>query len=177
MLQEKAQQGILQVISEKTSREITKQFGSLTTEKILEGNYPSLAKIKKEKGEEYSEKITAVLVLDTAKFFDSNMDIETAKDVAVEIGTMHYYLTLEDLFIVLQEMKQSEQFGKLTPHKILVACKKYSENRMETAAKINYNKHLQLKEGRGTSTNEPDEAFQKFYHEYEVKRMAKEEKK
>lgn len=174
MVPEKQQQGILQMILGKSSkRELTKAYGHLSLEKVIEGNYPSLAKLRKTYGDEKTETIASIMILDTATFFESNMNEEAAMDIAAEIATTHYYLTLEDLFMVLQDLKQQEIYGKLTANKILVACKKHSEKRMQTAANINYNKHLQNKEGRTDEERLQDPAFLEFYHEYEKKKMEK----
>ena len=129
-----------------STREIARSFGSITPEKIIRGNYKSLASIKREIGQEKTEKAIAILIGDAAMAFGEKMDYELALDLAAEIQTEFYYMTLEDCYVVLSKLKRQPLYGKLTLNKILTAFEQYQEERINVAEKMNFNAHLAVKE-------------------------------
>jgi len=135
------------MISEDVStRDITRNFASLTPERVLRGNYPSMVRLKLTEGQETTEKAIAVVVGTAAVAFGEKMDWEMTLDLAAEIQTEYYYLTLEDCYIVMNRLKRQPLYGKLTLNKILTAFEQYTTERVNTAANMNWNKHLAEKE-------------------------------
>jgi hypothetical protein len=141
------ERGIMQMISDNAStREIARSFSNLTPEKVIRGKYPSLVSLKTKIGQEKTEKAIAILVGDAAVAFGEKIDYELALDLAAEIQTEYYYLTLEDCYIVMNRLKRQPLYGKLTLNKILTAFEQYTTERINTAAEMNWNKHLAEKE-------------------------------
>jgi hypothetical protein len=144
----KQQTGIMRMISEDVStREITRKFANLTPEKVLRGNYPTMVRLKITQGEETTEKAIAVVVGEAAVAFGEKMDWEVALNLAAEIQTEYYYMTLEDVYIVMNRLKRQPLYGKLTLNKILTGFEQYRQERIAKAADMNYNNHLANKEG------------------------------
>lgn len=127
-------------------RDLVKAFSSLTPERVLGGNYPSMAKIRKEEGEEKTERALAILIADTAKAFGESPNEEQAFYYANEILNAFYYLSLEDCFIVLNRIKRGKLFGKLTLNTFLNAFETYDNERLKIADEQSYNAHLSIKE-------------------------------
>lgn len=152
----------MQMISaDASTREITREFANLTPEKILRGKaldkdkYPSMARLKVTQGQEKTENAIAVVVGEAAVAFGEKMNIEDALDLAADIQAEYYYLTLEDVYIVMKRLKRQPMYGKLNLNKILTAFEQYKEERINKAAKMNWNNHLADKE----SPNKPEPKF------------------
>ncbi|MFW6370974.1 MAG: hypothetical protein ACOC10_07205 [Bacteroidota bacterium] len=143
----KQERGIMQMISEDAStREITRKFANLTPAKVLRGNYPSMVRLKITQGEETTEKAIAVVIGEAAVAFGEKMDWEVALNLAAEIQTEYYFMSLEDCYIVMNRLKRQPLYGKLTLNKILTAFEQYKQERIKTASEMNYNHHLAEKE-------------------------------
>jgi len=105
-----------------------------------------MARLKVTQGQEKTENAIAVVIGEAAVAFGERMDVEDALDLAAEIQTEYYYLTLEDCYIVMSRLKRQPLYGKLTLNKILTAFEQYTAERVNTAANMNWNKHLAEKE-------------------------------
>ena len=133
----------MQMISAGSSRvDIVKHFATITPAKVLNGSFPSLARLKKELGENKVETALAILIIDTSKAFDEQLEKDTALELAAEVHATYYYYTLEECFIILQKFKHQQLYGKLTLNKILAAFEEYNKERMTLADDISYNAHL-----------------------------------
>jgi uncharacterized protein (DUF433 family) len=144
------------MISAGSSRiEIVKHFATITPEKVLKGTYPSLAKLKKEIGDDKVEMALAILILDTSKAFDEQLDKDTAVELAAEVHATYYYYTLEECFFILQKFKHRQLYGKLTLNKILTAFDEYQKERISLADNLSYNAHIAVSDAgtnRGNTT-------------------------
>ncbi|MDT8412682.1 MAG: hypothetical protein RQ875_09490 [Vicingaceae bacterium] len=121
--------------------ELMRQFNGISLPAILEGDYPTVGKLSKMYGVEKLEKVIKVLVLDLSTAFEGELS-KVADELAVEISTTHYNLTLEDVYLVFKQLKATPVYGKLTQNKVLAAINKHWEERIAAAEHINYNKHL-----------------------------------
>lgn len=147
MLPQKQQKGIMQIILEGNSnRQLVRKYGNMSLDKVLEAKPPGLARLSKLHGDDKVEKVTGILIQEASAYFDSPFNEEISLDLSVEVKTAYPFLSMEDLFVCLQELKRKSIYGKLTPHKLLEQIDKYAEKRINRAAEINYNKHLALKE-------------------------------
>lgn len=137
----------MQMISDQAStREITRSFADLTPEKVIRGKFPALSRLKKEMGQEKTEQAVAILVLDASVAFGEEIDKESALDLAAEVQTQYYYMSLEDCYVVLNRLKRQPIYGKLNLNKILSAFEQYQKERIQKAEEMNYNHHLAEKE-------------------------------
>lgn len=136
------------MLTAKTSRrEMIRHFGSLTPEKVLGGSFPSMAKLRKEYGVEKMEQALAILIMDTSQSFNEIIPVEVAEDTAAEILTAYYYLTLEDCFVALKQLKKTKVF-KFTANSVLIAFAEYDKSRQGLVDELSYNEHLASKETR-----------------------------
>ncbi|MBA3901484.1 MAG: hypothetical protein H0X62_14985 [Bacteroidetes bacterium] len=169
---------ILQKILDKASNvEIIRAYGNLTIQQVLDGAFPSLARLKIEKGIEMTEKALAVLLADASKAFDNQFKVDVALELAAEITSTVGHLSLEDCFIALRELKQKDKIYKLTPNNVLVHFKDYSERRIKAALDRSYNNHLANKENpvydKDRTVKTVNKAFEKFRLQYEVNQRKK----
>jgi len=148
---------VMRMISANASnRELVRSFANLTPEKVVRGGFPSMALLKKEHGQDKIEDALAILIVEASLSFGDGFNKERAYDLAAEVITAYYYLTLEDCIIVLNRLKRTDIYGKFTPNKILAAFENYDKERFEIADELNYNKHLSRQVPRGESTNMRD---------------------
>ncbi len=108
-----------------------------------------MALLKKEEGEKKLSEALAIIIIETSMSFGDAMHKERALDLATEILTDYYYLTLEDCFIVLNRLKRTKIF-KFTINVVLTAFEKYDQERLKVIDDTNYSKHLSQKENRLT---------------------------
>ena len=135
----------MQMMLEKASKtDLVRQFNNITLPAILEGNYPVIGGLKREHGLEKVEKVVKIMILDLSTAFGDELNA-VADELAIEISSLHYNLTLEDIYLVFKQLKATPIYGKMTQNKLLVALDKYWNERMDAAANINYRKHLEKK--------------------------------
>ena len=78
---------------------------------------------------------------------------------------------MEDVWVVLSDVRSSETFGKLTSNKLLNALRRYGEQRMLVAAQQSLNEHLARQESRATTTGEA--RFAEVKHQWELEKFKK----
>ncbi len=138
-----------------SNRDLIKAFSKLTPEKILRGNFPCMSKLKKEEGEQKLTDALAIIIVEASLSFGEGMNETRALDLATEILTDYYYLTLEDCFIVLNRLKRTKVF-KFTINVVLTAFEKYDQERFKIIDDNNYSDHLSRKENRSNPTKTDD---------------------
>lgn len=138
-----------------SNRALIKQFSNLTPAKVLRGDFPSLVSLKQEHSENDIENALAVLILDASMSFGENFNQDLAYDLAAEILTSYYYLTLEDCFIVFNKLKRTKVF-KFTINVVLTAFENYDNDRLKMIDDNNYSQHLSIKENRTNPTKTDD---------------------
>lgn len=143
-----------------SNRALVKEFGALTTEKIIERNYPAIGALQLEHKPERVHDAIAIIVAEASTYFEEPMHQEKALDIAVEITAQYYWLTLEDVMLTLRDLKHQKLYGKLTPNKVLAAIADHANRRADIAGQMSLNKHLATKHPRGP---EPD--MRKQYHD------------
>ena len=154
-----------QMISEGASnRKLIRQFVKLTPEKILRGNFPSMALLRKNEGEQKLSEVLAIILIETSLSFGDGMNKETAFDLATEILVDYYYLSLEDCFVVLNRLKRAKVF-KFTINVVLNAFENYDNERLKIIDDNSYSQHLSIKEG-----NPMIRSSEKLASKYKVKK-------
>ena len=156
------------IFDENSNRTLIRQFVKLTPEKVLRGNFPSMALLKKDEGEEKLSAALSIIIIDTSKSFGDAMYKEAAFDLATEILTDYYYLSLEDCLIVLNRLKRSKVF-KFTINVVLNAFETYDKDRLKMIDDNAYSEHLSIKEA-------PTYSYKKASAVAEKKRIPKEKK-
>lgn len=134
--------------------DLVRQFARLTPATIINNRYPSLALLKKKHGQEKVEGVLSILLVEASQAFETQFDKETALAVSAEVASTFYYYSLEDCYYVLQQLKKSKQYGKLTENKVLAAFAEYEKQRLKDAEEMNYNNHLAEKENPDTLDRE-----------------------
>jgi len=167
-------QGLMQMISAGASKtDLVRTYGGMSLEQVLEARYPSLGRLTLMYGQEKTEKALAVLLLEASAAFEGSFDKETSLELAAEIKAHYYYLSLEDCYVCLQEMKTRKVYGKLTPNKVLVAVNDYADRRLIKAAEQSLNQHLAMKPSRGAprQSEQGDKAFKDFEKQYRINKL------
>lgn len=159
------------ILEGNSNRDLVRHMGNLTMQQAMNGPYMSIGALVRSKGRQKVEKVVAVMVAETAAYFDEEMGSEKALDIATEITSRYAGIRIEDIWVCLNELKSSEIYGKLTSNKVLSALRKYVERRMDAAAQQSLNDHLARQEPR--SDNGQVAAFAKFKHQFELDKMTK----
>ncbi len=158
------------IIDKASKREIVRHFGSYTPAKVVGGNFPSMAKLRKVYGVERIEKTLAWLIMETAKSFNEIIPPAVAEDTAAEVLAAYYYLTLEDCFVCFNEVKRTKLFGKFTPNTILQAFAAYDSKRQGLVDELSFNAHLAHKENRTAANSVADVVKEKAAKQREFKK-------
>jgi uncharacterized protein YnzC (UPF0291/DUF896 family) len=149
MLPAKQEKGIMQMVLDKGSnRQIVRTFGKASMTDVIRSKLPTLGRLIENYGAEKTENVIAVLLKEASGYFGDAMPDGQALEVATEITVRYKWLKMEDVFVAMNELKEQNIYGKLTPNKILNAINKYSENRLNYAAELSLNAHLSQKESR-----------------------------
>lgn len=154
--------------------ELVRRYGDLTIGDVAGQGYPALSALAKHHGPEKVERCLSILLIEASSYFSDTLDKDTALEVAVDVRQAHYFLSLEDCYIVIQRLKQSTLYGKLTPNRILAEFKKYQEERLQHSITKRENEHLANFTRRQRDPNavrdaiRADEAFKQFEDEYNL---------
>lgn len=159
---------IVHALVAKTSKlALIRQFGGLSLAKIVKDPPPSIGALARQYDPERAEKFVGVLVQDLSESFGGDLTERMVDEIAATIaGTPLRSLSLEDVFLVCQGIKETDQRGRLTVNKVMVALKGYANKRMEAFRRHHENQHLAGKFiDRDRSTADPEfEAYAKKYH-------------
>jgi hypothetical protein len=166
----------MQLILEGSSnRELVRTFGTMTLAKAMNAPQPAIGALARTHGRERVEKTLAVMLVETAAYFDAEMGKEQALDIAAEITTTYPFLKMEDAWVVLSELRSAELFGKLTSNKVLSALRKYTDKRLEAAGQQSLNEHLARQETRAEATGSARLA--EIKHAWELKHFKEKHEK
>lgn len=137
----------MEMISEKASKvDLIRSFNNLTLAKTVSGHYPTISQINKEHGVEKTETLLQIIVSDLSASFNGDLSIEDSKEISATINTgILKNMTLEDVYLVCQQIKRTPSYGKLTLNKVMVALDKHIDERLNLIAEKNRNNHLAQK--------------------------------
>ncbi len=162
--------------------EMIRALGGLTVADVLDAKFPSIASLRRPEafGRKKVEEVTASIIIDASGYFEQSISAETAIEMAAEIGATYYYLSLEDIYVCLQQFKRATLFGRNTPNKILNAVEEYNAQRLKLSEERSLNAHLARKESRQNYDRDnkatairDHEAFTQFKEKYEQNRQSK----
>ncbi len=141
---------------------------------VFESKLPSLAKVRKTYGEEFTEGYVAVWITNLVEFFEvgkrmgENQILETAMLVMQD----YYMLTLADINLVFTRAKKGEYgqlYDRLDGAVILSWFRKYFEERCQEAENIALRKHDRYKDnGQPRTSNNEKEAHKKAFQQYQI---------
>lgn len=127
-------------------------FESITianTEQAIKINTPPLAMINKEEGALPTLAMLVIILGSVVRFFSVGRTVndmqlaETAKLILSE----YYFLKIEDLKLCFDRMKKGyygETYDRMDGNVILVALKKYTEERIDIAERLSLESHKEL---------------------------------
>lgn len=147
----KAQEkGIISVIKSKTI--LVKQYGRWTVVDVLEHRPPSMARLRRELGEEKVEAAIATLLEHGFKQYLQSVDDELLLEISREVVYgPYYYLSIEDVYIVLRDLIRNGKQFRLTPAMVYKALADYADIRLAAAERNSESRNLALKQGRDDS--------------------------
>lgn len=126
-----------------TKIDLIRKFSILTPELIVKNQYPAICTLCRSHSQEQVEEILILLVDDLSKSFDSALDGESIKEVAIEISSSTFRnLSLEDIFYAFRQIKMAKNYGKLNLNKILKSLQEQLNKRSELITLQNYNNHI-----------------------------------
>lgn len=160
------------LINKANNSDIIKAMAGITIADTA-GKFPSISQLNLLYTPQRVETAITALIVDAGGYFENTLTPTQARDVAVEISTQYYYLSLEDVYLALQRLKSGQIYGKLTPNKLLNAATTYANERLELAAQRSLNAHLAQKDSRlnyDKNENQNDNAFQQFKAKYNAKK-------
>lgn len=123
------------VVPHYKNRLVVQYYGNMTMAVAMNSTTPTVAKLGRENGQdEMIESLGRVFVA-TSMYFDKPLNTEEAEIVAVEILNDYEMsnLKLEDIVVIIKEIKESDSYGRLTPNKIIKHIRGYWDRRIKTA--------------------------------------------
>jgi len=124
------------ILDRSPKRQIMKAMNGITREIVLHNDaMPPISSLCRRFDEQQVEEVVAMFIQDASMFVGEKMLREDALDCAAEIMNTYPYrsLKLEEIYIICQEIKQSDNYGKLTPNKMFAAVKKFWKDREKRA--------------------------------------------
>jgi glucose-6-phosphate 1-dehydrogenase len=143
---------------------LIREFGSLTTKKILESNPPAVAKLKRQYGIKKTESVIGALLSDLSQSFDGSLEREEIEEIAAEITSSRLSnLSMEEVYMACRRIKMADNnFSKLNVNKVLKVMERQLRDRIEAFGLYNQNRHLSSKRSDPNRTNGLEETKKKF---------------
>ena len=118
------------------NREVVKHYGKMTMQTAMAAKTPTVGKLCRSHGEDKFIESLGRVFLATSLYFDKPLNTEEAEIVAVEMLNDYEMsnLKLEDVVVIIKEIKESDMYGRLTPNKIIKHIRSYWDRRIKTAA-------------------------------------------
>ncbi len=149
---------------------------------VFETQLPSLAKVKKQYGEDFTEAYVAMWITNLVEFFSvgkrmgENQIIETASFIMQD----YYMLTLADINLVFTRAKKGfygELYDRLDGAIILGWFRKYFDERCQEAENIALRNHDRHKDnGQKRSSDKEKAAHKKAFQQYRKETIINSEK-
>lgn len=118
------------------NRDVVKHYGTMTMQQAMSATTPTVGKLCRQEGEDKLIESLGRVFLATSLYFDKPLGTEEAEIVAVEMLNDYEMsnLKLEDIVVIIKEIKESDMYGRLTPNKIIKHIRSYWDRRIKTAA-------------------------------------------
>jgi hypothetical protein len=161
-------------LDKKSKLDLIRAFSSLTLEKILQANYPTLGSLKRAYGDEKVETVVSIILHDLSSSFKGVFNESDVTELTAEIAnTVYRNLSLEDVYMVCYQLKRSYLHGKLDQNKFLNAIDKHFNNRLEAIERKNYNEHLATKTTGDKRSGDPDKKAMKDAKKWYIDHLSK----
>jgi len=114
---------------------------------------PTVGKLSRQEGQDHFIECLGRVFVGTSLYFDKPLSIDEGEIIAVEILNDYEMsnLKLEDIVVIIKEIKESEIYGRLTANKIIKHIKGYWERRLKTAVSDSINHSQSNKDGADMS--------------------------
>lgn len=138
-----SKKSLMEMVAAKASRlDIVKHFSKMTMFDIIRNKEKKgFRQLTKKHGEEKVINAIALLLRDTSNNYDKVWSKDKCQECAIDLYySEYYYLSLEDLFVLLKEVKENESFFTLPNFKKHLA--KYAERKLKAAENAALNQHM-----------------------------------
>lgn len=158
------QNQFIEVALHKAGRtELIKHYAQLSLDKIIENNYPTIASVSRNIGEEKVNKVVEVLVKDLCQSFNSKLKTPDITEIATELNYgILKNLSLEDVYFALRKLKTEKVMLKsLNINIILSTLNNHFNQKCEAVYQKNLQKdrQLQAKEKNVLGTHRTSESL------------------
>lgn len=134
------------IINGATKTDILQQCGHLRLPVLAKEPKPTLGALCRELGAQASRDCVAVLLADLSKSFHGELDKDDIMDIVEELHHgLFINMSLELIYLTCRKIKISNNYGKLTPNKVLSAMNDHLQELSNVISNENYNKHLSTK--------------------------------
>jgi hypothetical protein len=117
------------------NRLVVQHYGKMTMQSAMNTQAPTVGKLSRDQGQDHLIESLGRVFVATSMYFDKPLNTPEAEIVAVEILNDYEMsnLKLEDIVVVIKEIKESEIYGRLTANKIIKHIRGYWERRLKAA--------------------------------------------
>lgn len=141
------------VVPHYKNRAVVQHYGRMTMQMAMDAKTATISKLGREEGQDKIIESLGRVFIATSMYFDKALSTEEAEIVAVEMLNDYEMsnLKLEDVVVIVKELKESDMYGRLTPNKIIKHIKKYWERRIKTAVTNSINHSQSTKQASDMS--------------------------
>lgn len=131
------------------NRHVVQHYGKMSMQVAMNTKAPTVALLAREQGQDIMIESLGRVFVATSMYFDKPMSIEEGEIVAVEMLNDYEIgnLKLEDVVVIIKEIKESDMYGRLTPNKMIKHIKDYWERRIKAAVSDSINNSQSNKDG------------------------------
>lgn len=143
-------------ILENSPKEFYRALPATTIRDVFDSPVPSIATCRKELGEMPTKAILAMILTDTALFFNTGQNMN--QDQIVQLAEMviedYYFLKIDDLKLCFKNAMKGRygQIFRIDGSIVLSWLEKYQEERFNEADNVSYKQHLSTKGERNSQT-------------------------
>ncbi len=128
---------------------MVQHYGKMTMQAAMNTQAPTVGKLSREQGQDLLIESLGRVFIATSMYFDKPLNTQEAEIVGVEILNDYEMsnLKLEDIVVIIKEIKQSDIYGRLTANKIIKHIRSYWERRLKVAVSDSINNSQASKDG------------------------------
>lgn len=107
----------------------------------MNSSTPTVGKLSRQKGQDFLIECLGRVFVGTSLYFDKPLSTAEGEIIAVEMLNDYEMsnLKLEDVVVIIKEIKESEIYGRLTANKIIKHIRGYWERRVKAAVSDSIN--------------------------------------
>jgi len=128
---------------------VVQHYGKMTMQTAMNTVAPTVGKLSRDQGQDFLIESLGRVFIATSMYFDKPLNAQEAEIVAVEMLNDYEMsnLKLEDIVVIIKEIKESEVYGRLTANKIIKHIRSYWERRLKAAVSNSINDSQASKDG------------------------------